>query len=88
MIASPDGKTIAVSASSGATFIYVSTNGGASWKTALTDSTLGGSPVHDLAFISLTEGFAVIGNATRPGTRNSKLLMTRNRGLSWQKVTF
>ena len=87
-IASPDGQTIAVGASSGATFIYVSTDGGASWQTAISDATLGGSFVHDLEFINATQGFAVIGNATTAGTRTSIFLMTHNRGLSWQEITF
>lgn len=87
-IASPDGKTIAVGASSGATFIYVSTDGGASWQTAISDTTLGGSFVHDLRFITATQGSVVIGNATTAGTRTSIFLMTRDRGISWQEITF
>lgn len=87
-IASPDGQTIAVGASSGATFIYVSSDGGASWQTTFSDTTSGGSIVHDLVFINATQGFAVIGNATTPGTRTSAFLMTNDRGLSWHETTF
>ncbi|GEM_PF-2869387 len=88
-IASPDGKTIAVGASSGATFIYVSSDGGTSWKTAFSDTTSGGSLVHDLVFIDATKGSAVEGYATTPGTRTSIfLIMTRDRGISWQEITF
>lgn len=87
-IASPDGQTIAVGASSGATFIYLSSDGGSSWRTAFSDATSGGSLIHDLVFISATRGFAVEGYATTAGTKTSTFLMTNDRGLSWHEVTF
>jgi hypothetical protein len=87
-IASPDGKTIAVAASSGATFLYVSLNRGASWQTVLSDPNFGGSPIHDLGFVTPSQAVAVIGHATKSGARTSTFLMTRDRGLSWQEVTF
>ena len=87
-IASPDGKTIAVAASSGATFLYVSIDSGTTWKTAISDSTFGGAPIHDLGFTTATQGFAVMGHATTAGTRTSTFLMTHDQGLSWQEITF
>ena len=87
-IASPDGKTIAVAASSGATFLYLSIDAGTSWKTAISDSTFGGAPIHDLGFTTPTQGFAVIGHATTAGNRTSILLMTHDQGISWPEVLF
>lgn len=87
-IASPDGKTIAVGASSAATLIYLSSDGGATWKTAFSDTTSGGWLVHDLVFISATQGFAVEGYATAAGTKTSAFLMTNDRGRTWQEITF
>ncbi len=87
-IASPDGKTIAVGASSGATFLYVSIDSGTTWTTAISDSTFGGAPIHDLGFTTPTQGFAVIGHATTAGTRTSIFLMTHDQGISWSEVPF
>ncbi len=87
-IASPDGKTIAVSASSGATFLYLSSNGGSSWQTVINNPNFGGAPIHDLGFTTNTQGFAVEGNATKAGEVTSTFIMTRNAGLTWQDVTF
>ena len=87
-IASPDGKTIAVAASSGATFLYLSIDSGTTWKTVISDSTFGGAPIHDLGFTTATQGFAVIGHATTAGNRTSIFLMTDDQGISWPKVLF
>lgn len=87
-IASPNGQTIAVSAASGATYLYVSTNGGQSWKTVIQNPAFGGSPIHDLGFTTNTQGFAVEGNATKEGVASSEFLMTHDSGASWQSVTF
>jgi hypothetical protein len=87
-IASPDGQTIALAASSGATFLYVSLNRGASWQTVVSDPNFGGAPIHDLRFVTQSLGLAVIGHATKYDTKTSALLITHDRGLSWQEVTF
>lgn len=87
-IASPNGKTIAVSASSGATFLYLSTNGGSSWQTVINNPSFGGAPIHDLGFTNNSQGFAIEGDATQPGTVSSEFLMTRDGGLKWEIVTF
>ncbi|NNN19664.1 MAG: hypothetical protein HKL84_07400 [Acidimicrobiaceae bacterium] len=87
-IASPDGNTIAVAAASGATFLYLSTNGGSSWQTILNSPAFGGAPIHDLGFTTNSQGFAVEGNATKAGTVSSYFVMTHNAGLNWQQVTF
>ena len=87
-IASPDGKTIAVAASSGATFLYVSTNGGVSWQTVISDPSFGGASIHDLGFTTPTQGFAIMGHATTAGTRSSAFLMTRDQGVSWHEIGF
>ena len=87
-IASPNGETIAVAASSGATFLYVSTDSGASWKTVISDPSFGGAPIHDLGFTTANQGFAVIGHATIDGTRTSTFVMTHDQGSSWQEVSF
>lgn len=88
VIASPDGSTIAVAASSGATFLYLSSDGGASWKTVISSPTFGGAPIHDLGFTTTTQGFAIEGNATNAGTVSSNFIMTHNGGANWQQVTF
>ena len=87
-IASPDGKTIAVAASSGATYLYVSIDSGTTWKTAISDSTFGGAPIHDLGCTTPTQGVAVIGHATTAGNRTSIFLMTHGQGALWQEVLF
>lgn len=87
-IASPNGQIIAVSAASGATFLYVSTNGGHSWNTVVQNPAFGGSPIHDLGFTTNTQGFAVEGEATKAGVESSEFLMTHDSGMSWQSVTF
>ncbi|MDA8080234.1 MAG: hypothetical protein M0Z96_01270 [Actinomycetota bacterium] len=87
-IASPDGNTIAVTASSGATFLYLSTDGGTTWKTVISSATFGGAPIHDLGFTTNTQGFAIEGNATTAGLVSSDFIMTHNGGVTWQQVTF
>jgi hypothetical protein len=87
-IASPDGQTIAVAAASGATFLYVSLNRGASWQTVLSDPNFGGAPIHDLSFVTRSLGVAVIGHATAANTKTSSALMTQDRGLSWKEFAF
>ncbi len=87
-VASPDGVTIAVAASSGATFLYVSIDSGATWKTAISNSTLGGAPIHDLGFTTATQGFAVVGHAITGWTRTSTFVMTHDQGISWQEISF
>ncbi len=87
-IASPNGQTIAVSASSGATFLYVSSNGGSSWQTVINNPNFGGAQIHDLGFTTDTQGFAVEGDATKAGVVSSTFIMTRDAGLSWQTIAF
>lgn len=87
-IASPNGQTIAVTAASGSTFLYVSTNAGQSWTTVIQNPAFGGAPIHDLGFTTNTQGFAVEGDATKAGVTSSEFLMTHDGGTSWQSITF
>ena len=87
-IASPNGETIAVTAASGATFLYLTTNGGQSWQTIIQNPAFGGAPFHDLGFTTTTQGFTVEGNASKAGVQTSEFLMTHNGGQTWQTITF
>jgi photosystem II stability/assembly factor-like uncharacterized protein len=85
-IASPDGKTIAVAASSGATFLYTTRDSGKNWKIGLEDATLGGASIHDLDFVSTSQAFAMIGDISGTVGISSKLIVTKNYGASWQEM--
>ncbi len=82
--------SLVVSAFSGASWLYYSANGAASWSTALeTDN--GGAGWNDLGFTTTSDGVIVSGPATTDGNPEGKpgqLLLTSNGGATWQPVTW
>ena len=84
-IAAASASVVAVSAQSGASWIYRSGDAGRSWVSAFEKGD-GGLGVEDLGFTTSTQGVAIYGT---PGNGNpSLLLMTRNAGATWAPVTF
>jgi photosystem II stability/assembly factor-like uncharacterized protein len=84
-IAAASTAVIAVSAASGASWVYLSSDGGHTWRTALQEGD-GGVGYFDLGFTTSTQGVAVYGQL---GTStHSSLLMTRDAGASWAPATF
>lgn len=76
---------VAVSARSGASFVYRSGDAGHSWQTVLQQGD-GGVGYFDLGFTTSSQGVVVYG---RPGTGvTTTLLMTHDGGASWAPVTF
>lgn len=81
---SPSG-TMVVAAASGASWLYRSTDGGASWSTAATYDD-GGLGFNDLGFTTSEQGVVVHGVPGPPGNFSTQLLMTRDGGASWSVV--
>ena len=75
---------LVVASASGASFLYATFDGGASWQTVL-DSTTGGQAWHDLGFTTAQQGVAIEGD---PASPPSQLWMTRDGGHFWQPITF
>jgi photosystem II stability/assembly factor-like uncharacterized protein len=93
-IAAADSSHVTVTAQSGASFIYVSTDGGGSWGT-VDDLPDGGAGFRDLGFTTATQGVVISGepsigtpSATDAAAAGSQLLMTRDAGASWTTVPF
>lgn len=82
--ATPDGVLL-VSATSGSSWLYRSTDGGRSWTTAK-DFADGGMSLTDLGFTTATQGAVVEGVPLQGGT--SRLWLTRDAGATWAAVTF
>jgi photosystem II stability/assembly factor-like uncharacterized protein len=84
-IAAASASVAAVSAQSGASWIYRSGDAGHTWSSAFEKGD-GGLGIEDLGFTTSTQGVAVYGT---PGNGNpSQLLMTRDAGATWAPVTF
>ncbi len=79
--ASPN--TVAVAASSGATYVYSSFNGGATWTTTASFGD-GGLGLSDLGFTTPMQGVVIHGQAQYP--ESLQLLMTRDGGHTWSVV--
>jgi photosystem II stability/assembly factor-like uncharacterized protein len=79
-IAAPSTKDVVVDAASGASLIYHSANGGATWATRSFDD--GGAGLFDLQFATPALGAVVEG---RPGLGASanRLLVTHDGGATW-----
>jgi hypothetical protein len=82
--ATPDGVLL-LSATSGSSWLYRSTDGGRSWTTAK-DFADGGMSLTDLGFTTATQGAVVEGVPLQGGT--SRLWLTRDAGATWGAVTF
>jgi len=82
-----DASTLFVAAVSGATFLYGSSDAGATWSTVFQGAG-GGAQVDDLAFASRTRGAFVLGyTADISGGQPSVLMLSDDGGASWQAVT-
>ncbi len=77
-------RVLVVSASSGASVLYRSTNGGHTWTTSAMLSD-GGAGLSDLAFVSPTEGVVIDGHPADAPFPDA-LLMTRDAGHTWSAV--
>ena len=82
-LAQPQPGHVFIATSSGATWIYASSNGGQTWQTVLTLRD-GGAGLTDFGFTTATQGVAVEG---RPDI-GSHLYMTRDSGRSWSRARF
>lgn len=78
---------LAIGASSGGSYIYTSSNSGATWSTSYTNFALGGAPIQDLGFTNAHTGYAVVGYSL-PVIPHSLMVVTHNGGESWQPITF
>jgi photosystem II stability/assembly factor-like uncharacterized protein len=85
-VAMPPGRPrlITVTATSGASYLYRSANGGKSWGT--TELLDGGLGFRDLAFVSATTGYLVHFNSIPIIAYSLGLMKTVNAGRHWTKV--
>ncbi len=83
VLAEPTAQHLFVATSSGATWIYVSANGGRTWRDALTLDD-GGKGWSDFGFTTARQGLAVEGVPSI----GSRLYLTWNAGRSWHPVQF
>jgi photosystem II stability/assembly factor-like uncharacterized protein len=89
-LAAASAQTVAVAAYSGLSMIYVSPDGGLSWRTGLQFND-GGVGFSDLGFTTATQGFVIEGTpwqAQFSGSGPSRMYLTRDGGRSWQRVSF
>ena len=83
LLAEPTPRHFFIASASGATWLYVSTDGGRRWHASLTLDD-GGLGWNDFGFTTATRGVAVEGNPANI----SHLWQTTNAGRSWHKVKF
>jgi len=83
LLAEPTPQHLFIATASGATWLYVSTNGGRTWHNNLTLID-GGLGWYDFGFTTATQGVAVEGEPAL----GSHLWITWNAGKKWHKVTF
>jgi photosystem II stability/assembly factor-like uncharacterized protein len=86
-LATPPGQpqVITLDAASGASFLYQSTDGGATWQTTTYDD--GGLSFRDLAYVSATTGYVIHFNGGPVIAYTQGLMETTNDGATWQNVT-
>jgi hypothetical protein len=82
-IAAPTRSDILVTAVSGASFVYRSTNGGSTWATHTFAD--GGAGFYDFAFATPSFGNTVEGSPV-DGPNDDKLLETADGGATWSPV--
>lgn len=83
-------RAVVIAASSGASELYRSADGGNTWRTALMEPD-GGAGWADLGFTTATDGVVVHGPAIRDGGRDGRpgqLLLTDDGGRTWRRVAF
>jgi hypothetical protein len=85
-LASTATGTLAVSAASGASWLYLSTERGSNWATAVTFDD-GGIGFNDLGFTTSTKGVVIHGEPGPPSNYTSELLMTTDGGATWSPVS-
>jgi photosystem II stability/assembly factor-like uncharacterized protein len=86
-IAAASTQVVAVSALSGASWVYRSGDGGHTWPAVLQQGD-GGFGYWDLGFTTSTQGVVIYGRPGMGAGTPTKLLMTRDAGASWAAVTF
>lgn len=86
-LAMPPGhpRLITMTAASGASYLYRSTNGGRTWRT--TTYSDGGLDFRDFAFVSATTGYLIHFGGTPVIAYSMGLMKTANAGAHWTKVT-
>jgi hypothetical protein len=84
-IAAPSSRDIVVTAVSGASFVYRSTNGGSTWATHTFAD--GGAGFYDFAFVTPSFGNTVEGSPV-DGPNDDRLLETSDGGATWSPVHF
>ena len=85
-LAATGSGTFVVTAASGASWLYRSTDGGAHWTTVATFDD-GGIGFNDLGFTTATQGVVVHGSPGPPADFSSQLLMTRDGGATWSPLS-
>ena len=83
-LAATSSGTLVVSAASGASELYRSTDGGTTWSTLTFND--GGIGFNDLGFTTSTQGVVIHGQPGPPTDYASQLLMTYDGGATWQAV--
>jgi photosystem II stability/assembly factor-like uncharacterized protein len=89
-VAAANTSDVAISATSNASFLYDSFNGGKSWKVLTLPD--GGAGLDDLQFagphlLAVVDGYPAA-PGSQPGPGAGRLLLSRDGGASWAAVTF
>jgi photosystem II stability/assembly factor-like uncharacterized protein len=80
-------NSIMIATYSGASLLYRSTDGGHTWRTALTEDD-GGAGWNDLGFTTPSDAVVVHGPALAGSQRPGKVLLSSDGGLSWHTASF
>jgi photosystem II stability/assembly factor-like uncharacterized protein len=89
-ISAANPSQLVIAAASGASELYYSGDGGATWTTAYRAGD-GGAGFNDLGFTTTTDGVVVHGPAVSDGNKDGRpgqLLITEDGGATWQLVRF
>lgn len=82
-VAASSFSSVVVAAASGASYLYRTEDGGATWTTVHTEPD-GGAGIADLGFTTPSQGVVIFG----ANTRDSHLLATTDAGMTWTRVAF